>query len=59
MRESRLAEFVFGAGAGFTMGGLFGLAVSLFGVSGPQLTLQLQEMSTREQMKIMLKDMGT
>ncbi|KAG0305150.1 Mitochondrial import inner membrane translocase subunit tim22 [Dissophora globulifera] len=43
----------------FAMGGLFGLVMSSFEFSGPQLTPQLQEMSTREQMKIMLKDMGT
>ncbi|KAG0310367.1 Mitochondrial import inner membrane translocase subunit tim22 [Dissophora globulifera] len=59
MRENCPAKFVFGAGAGFAMGGLFGLVMSSFEFSGPQLTPQLQEMSTREQMKIMLKDMGT
>lgn len=43
---------------GFALGGVFGIVMSSFEFAGPQLTPQLQELSTREQMKIMLKDMG-
>ena len=41
------------------MGGVFGIVMSSFEFAGPQLTPQLQELSTRQQMKIMLKDMGS
>ncbi|KAI8601810.1 mitochondrial inner membrane translocase subunit Tim17/Tim22/Tim23/peroxisomal protein PMP24, partial [Dissophora ornata] len=43
---------------GFALGGVFGVVMSSFEFAGPQLTPQLQELSTKEQMKIMLKDMG-
>ncbi|KAF9904310.1 Mitochondrial import inner membrane translocase subunit tim22 [Linnemannia zychae] len=57
-RENCPFKFVFGGVTGFALGGVFGIVMSSFEFAGPQLTPQLQELSTREQMKIMLKDMG-
>ncbi|KAG0289371.1 Mitochondrial import inner membrane translocase subunit tim22 [Linnemannia gamsii] len=57
-RENCPFKFVFGGVTGFALGGAFGIVMSSFEFAGPQLTPQLQELSTREQMKIMLKDMG-
>ncbi|KAF9149570.1 Mitochondrial import inner membrane translocase subunit tim22 [Linnemannia schmuckeri] len=57
-RENCPFKFVFGGVTGFALGGVFGIVMSSFEFAGPQLTPQLQELSTKEQMKIMLKDMG-
>ncbi|KAF9982005.1 Mitochondrial import inner membrane translocase subunit tim22 [Modicella reniformis] len=57
-RENCPFKFVFGGVTGFALGGVFGIVMSSFEFAGPQLTPQLQELSTREQMRIMLKDMG-
>ncbi|KAG0271012.1 Mitochondrial import inner membrane translocase subunit tim22 [Linnemannia exigua] len=57
-RENCPFKFVFGGATGFALGGVFGIVMSSFEFAGPQLTPQLQELSTKEQMKIMLKDMG-
>ncbi|KAF9436043.1 Mitochondrial import inner membrane translocase subunit tim22 [Entomortierella beljakovae] len=58
MRENCPFKFIFGGVSGFALGGVFGVVMSSFEFSGPQLTPQLQELSTKQQMKIMLKDMG-
>ncbi|KAF9200039.1 Mitochondrial import inner membrane translocase subunit tim22 [Haplosporangium sp. Z 27] len=57
-RENCPFKFVVGGVTGFALGGVFGVVMSSFEFSGPQLTPQMQELSTREQMRIMLKDMG-
>ncbi|KAF9143137.1 Mitochondrial import inner membrane translocase subunit tim22 [Mortierella sp. GBA39] len=58
LRENCPFKFVFGGVTGFALGGVFGIVMSSFEFAGPQLTPQLQELSTKQQMKIMLKDMG-
>ncbi|KAF9301198.1 Mitochondrial import inner membrane translocase subunit tim22 [Podila epicladia] len=58
-RENCPFKFVFGGVTGFALGGVFGIVMSSFEFAGPQLTPALQELSTKEQMRIMLKDMGS
>ncbi|KAG0337785.1 Mitochondrial import inner membrane translocase subunit tim22 [Podila horticola] len=51
-RENCPFKFVFGGVTGFALGGVFGIVMSSFEFAGPQLTPALQELSTKEQMRI-------
>ncbi|KAG0221528.1 Mitochondrial import inner membrane translocase subunit tim22 [Actinomortierella wolfii] len=58
-RENCPFKFVVGGVSGFVFGGLFGFVMSSLDFAGPSMTYpNLQELSTREQIRIMLKDMG-
>ncbi|CDS04811.1 mitochondrial import inner membrane translocase, subunit Tim17/22 [Lichtheimia hyalospora FSU 10163] len=59
LMESCPVKTAMAGGAGFVMGGAFGLFMSSFEFSGPSMRPELLEQSTKVQMKAVLKDMGT
>ncbi|KAI7865841.1 mitochondrial import inner membrane translocase subunit Tim17 family protein [Spinellus fusiger] len=57
--ESCPFKTVMSCGAGFVMGGAFGLFMSSFEYAGPTVSEKMAQQTTKQQIKTAFKDMGT